>query len=545
MVRTGKFGLVVATVVAACCGSSLARPPVGTEFTYQGQLLKNGVALNTPADLKFSLWDGSGPTATQIGTFLFVPFVPINQGRFECAVDFGQSPYTTNEERWLQVEVRNPAGSGGAFSLMGDRQKLTATPFSLATRGINVDTAGNVGIGTTSLVPDQKLTLINNVPNAGVATIGNDAAISFGGVYFSQAGAVKGWVGATGGGAWCGGDTMQLAGTETTDLVFLTGCPERMRIRADTGNVGIGTSEPNRPLHVRGPGGVIQVERNSPDPSITIARFSDGGDFSPATEWKRFAIATSGTGRNNGKLLFNDDQRDSGGNGLINTRMVIDNDGNVGIGTVTPDADAKIHVRNMANARCTLRIDSGATEGNYSVVGFADRGAQIWSCGLRPDGSFGIDRDGFNTFLQINAAGRIGLCGTAPTANRLTVNGGAFCNGFQWVDVCDANAKEGFEEVDPESILEKVAELPVTTWHYKGQESTHIGPTAQDFHRVFGFGENDTSIAAVNTNGVSLAAIQGLIRKAAAKDEEIQDLKARLEKLEALLAERADATASK
>ena len=36
---------------------------------------------------------------------------------------------------------------------------------------------------------------------------------------------------------------------------------------------------------------------------------------------------------------------------------------------------------------------------------------------------------------------------------------------------------------------------------------------AQDFHAVFGVGENDISITAVDADGVALAAIQGLNEK--------------------------------
>ncbi|MFM9958617.1 MAG: hypothetical protein ACKVZJ_11110 [Phycisphaerales bacterium] len=142
MLRTCLIGLVSAAVIAAACGTSLARPPVGTEFTYQGQLLKAGQALTGNADFRFTLFDGPGLTANIVGAPQNVPNIPVNDGRFECAVNFGESPYTTNEERWLQVEVRNPAGGSGNFSLMGDRQKLTASPFSLSTRGLNVDAAG-------------------------------------------------------------------------------------------------------------------------------------------------------------------------------------------------------------------------------------------------------------------------------------------------------------------------------------------------------------------------------------------------------------------
>jgi hypothetical protein len=62
---------------------------------------------------------------------------------------------------------------------------------------------------------------------------------------------------------------------------------------------------------------------------------------------------------------------------------------------------------------------------------------------------------------------------------------------------------------------------------------------AQDFYTAFHLGGGDTTITAIDTEGVALAAIQGLNRKlqedSKTKDEEIASLKARLEKLEQLM----------
>ena len=61
-------------------------------------------------------------------------------------------------------------------------------------------------------------------------------------------------------------------------------------------------------------------------------------------------------------------------------------------------------------------------------------------------------------------------------------------------------------------MLDKVAELPVSTWSYKAQgpDIRHIGPMAQDFTAAFGVGEDDRHITSVDADGVALAAIKGL-----------------------------------
>lgn len=66
--------------------------------------------------------------------------------------------------------------------------------------------------------------------------------------------------------------------------------------------------------------------------------------------------------------------------------------------------------------------------------------------------------------------------------------------------------------------------------HFKGLLSPD-GP-AQDFKAAFGAGESDTGIAAVDADGVALAAIQGLNRKLEETRAENAELRKRLTELE-------------
>ncbi len=100
----------------------------------------------------------------------------------------------------------------------------------------------------------------------------------------------------------------------------------------------------------------------------------------------------------------------------------------------------------------------------------------------------------------------------------------------------DKRRKEDFEEVDVKSIMKKVAELPVSSWRYIGEnpDRRHIGPMAQDFHAKLGLGDNDREIAFVDANGVLYAAFRGLYaeieRLRALTDEQAR----RIEALEGL-----------
>ncbi|HXC99090.1 MAG TPA: tail fiber domain-containing protein [Verrucomicrobiae bacterium] len=102
----------------------------------------------------------------------------------------------------------------------------------------------------------------------------------------------------------------------------------------------------------------------------------------------------------------------------------------------------------------------------------------------------------------------------------------------------DKNLKEKFMPIDGRAILERVANLPISSWNYKQAiETRHIGPMAQDFYAAFNVGPDDKHITTVDEGGVALAAIQGLNEKLKEKDVEIQKLKSQNESFEKRLAD--------
>jgi len=142
--------------------------------------------------------------------------------------------------------------------------------------------------------------------------------------------------------------------------------------------------------------------------------------------------------------------------------------------------------------------------------------------------------------LALNTNGNVAVAGSLTASGSVYAGVGVFTNGVQLTS--DRNAKENFVRVSTREVLEKVAAMPITEWNYKtgSTEIRHLGPMAQDFKASFGLnGPDDRHINIVDENGVALAAIQGLNEKlqdeSKAKDAQIQELKARLEKLEQLL----------
>ncbi len=89
----------------------------------------------------------------------------------------------------------------------------------------------------------------------------------------------------------------------------------------------------------------------------------------------------------------------------------------------------------------------------------------------------------------------------------------------------DRNAKENFEPVDPAEVLDKIAQMDITTWNFKAEsdEIRHMGPVAQDFARFFGLGEHENKISLVDVDGVTLAAIKGLNERLERKEAELRE----------------------
>jgi trimeric autotransporter adhesin len=110
--------------------------------------------------------------------------------------------------------------------------------------------------------------------------------------------------------------------------------------------------------------------------------------------------------------------------------------------------------------------------------------------------------------------------------------------GTSWSAISDRNAKKDFAPVDGVDVLEKLAALPITRWHYRWEEESatpHIGPMAQDFKAAFYPGRDDKSISTQEADGVALAAIQGLNRKLEHQRAENAELKQELAALKKLV----------
>src|SRR5438093_1134114 len=135
--------IALSMICVASVGLRLpAQTPLGSDFTYQGQLKASGMPAVTNADFQFALF-GAETGGAQIGSTISRANVGIVSGLFTLSLDFGVAAFN-GDARWLEVAVRSPAGAG-VFTTLSPRRPLPAAPYALQTRGITVDAAGNVG----------------------------------------------------------------------------------------------------------------------------------------------------------------------------------------------------------------------------------------------------------------------------------------------------------------------------------------------------------------------------------------------------------------
>jgi trimeric autotransporter adhesin len=132
-----------------------------------------------------------------------------------------------------------------------------------------------------------------------------------------------------------------------------------------------------------------------------------------------------------------------------------------------------------------------------------------------------------NNQFTVRAAGGYRLFTNATMTTGVQVAAG----GSSWAVISDRNRKEAFENINLEDLLARIRQLPVTTWRYTDEEdksTRHIGPMAQDWHRLFAFQTDDKTINMSDLDGVNLAAVKALELRTAQQAEEIKELKAQV-----------------
>ncbi len=336
--------------VGRCCkpaclislGLLLAAPLAqaqGTAFSYQGRLSDNGSPANGNYDLTFALFSVSSGVG-QLGNTITNSPTGVTNGLFSVTLDFGAG-VLTGPARWLEIGART--NSGGSFATLSPRQPLTPVPYAIyATNAGTASTASGVASGSVTaagVASGQVVKSLNGLtdavtlspgPNVTLATNGNKLTVS-----------------STGGGA-----VFSLNGTNA----YYNG-----------GNVGIGTTTPDKALTVQAATGhhAIQWENST----FTLGYLGENGDVNSGL------VALVNNGTVSVALQANGPTWLTGGN--------------VGIGTTSPGKlldvisgfDAGIRIaQSTSSGYGYIQFGQSATAANNFHIGSEDDGTfRLWN----------------------------------------------------------------------------------------------------------------------------------------------------------------------
>jgi hypothetical protein len=117
--------------------------PLGTVFTYQGELRSSGTPITGDTDFRFRLYDAA-TSGNQIGPALSLANTSLSEGRFTADLDFGAAAFSA-QTRYLEIDVRHPAGSGD-FVTLSQRQPMHPAPVAHYALAGNAGPQGPSGI---------------------------------------------------------------------------------------------------------------------------------------------------------------------------------------------------------------------------------------------------------------------------------------------------------------------------------------------------------------------------------------------------------------
>lgn len=321
-------------------------------------------------------------------------------------------------------------------------------------------------------------------------------------------------------------------------------------LRLNSSGIGAGTTMPMEAFHVQGgngifPRGKILVEdvnftegqrellrlKNNGGVIFGIENTDTGFTFNQKTDINNMFIMGNGNGVDQVEIEESTPSHAVHTNGMgvgINTQMPavpfhVFSDG------VNGFADAHIRVENVdANVRERTLMKLKNNGGVRFSLENSDLGSQ-WIILTDAVDTFSVRKQGPGTpYLKYRNNGQMRIGNSGRDKFTFQPNGNLLIAGTL-LQASDKNVKENFKAISEDEILEKLAGLPITTWSFKSESGvTHLGPTSQDFRKVFGLGQDEKTIAPLDSIGVSLAAIKSLNKKLKSKDAEIDGLRAKL-----------------
>ncbi|MCC5823681.1 MAG: hypothetical protein LAT64_10890 [Phycisphaerales bacterium] len=241
--RPSRNILAVFAILMGGLTLAQAQSVTSSEFTYQGRLDFQGQPYIGGADYRFSLWSAA-TGGEQIGSTAQKSGVQVQDGLFTVNLDFG--PNAVGQSRWLEIAVRTPAWDGSGtepdFFTLSQRQPITNSPYSVHTRGIFVNEAGDrVAIGTQS--PTHTLHVAGSSKNTALLSSSSPSGTT---LQLSNTSAGGRFWSLTSGGSL----TSEGAGRLHFGFGSNPGAGSTIFTLSPLGGIGILTSNPQDPIHL-------------------------------------------------------------------------------------------------------------------------------------------------------------------------------------------------------------------------------------------------------------------------------------------------------
>lgn len=288
-----------------------------------------------------------------------------------------------------------------------------------------------------------------------------------------------------------------------------------------TGRVGFRTATPVLDLHVS----------TSNTPALRLEQTNAGG----------FTAQTWDVAGNEANFFVRDV---TGGSrlsfrirpGAPTSSIDISADGDVGIGTASPDAGLDVERTGGLKSTGALAIENptdaavyaGVFSGTPRIVFGGSTAHQIDNL----NGTLRFFRPGALSMV-IDSAGDVGI-NCADPDHDLTIGGtGAGCNSgtFSEIDAGEAQftvsssreLKENFNELRPDGVLDKIARIPVYTYDFKDGKKDRLGLVAEDFYPVFERG-SDKMLSGHDVQMALWLAVQELTRQNRELNQKLNEL---------------------
>jgi Chaperone of endosialidase len=254
-----------------------------------------------------------------------------------------------------------------------------------------------------------------------------------------------------------------------------------MTLKAD-GRVGIGTVAP--------------VERLEVDGRIRAGRLTSGNwpanpgnyvfvgtDALNQADSRNYALLQGSSGFDLGRTIVNSPRMIDFRIGNF-TRMLLDSDGRVGIGTPSPQATLHVATGTDVTPSGGGFLVIGQTFG--ASLGFDDNEILARNAGavstlhLQSDGGdVWIHSKGGSATVMIKSEGRLGI-GTASPAHPIHLGGGAHCTGREWRNASSLSYKRDVQPLSLDEALEALRDLEPVTYKYIGDDERRAGFIAEE-----------------------------------------------------------------